>query len=76
MGAVHQARMYAAIDNAVTLPAFTRLDGALFYSFGAHLLAQINIENVANARFVVSANGNNNLQPGAPRAVRVSVTVR
>ena len=30
LGAVHQARMYAAIDNAVTLPAFTRWDGALF----------------------------------------------
>ncbi len=76
VGVVHQARMYAAVDNAVTLPAFTRLDGALFYSFGAHLLAQVNVENLANARFVVSAHGNDNLQPGAPRSVRVSVTVR
>ena len=76
LGVVHQARMYAAVDNTVTLPAFTRIDGALFYSFGAHLLAQVNVENVANARFVVSANGNNNLQPGTPRSVRVSVTVR
>ncbi len=76
MGVVHQARMYAAVDNTVTLPSFTRIDGALFYSLGAHLLAQVNIENVANARFVVSANGNNNLQPGTPRSVRVSVTVR
>lgn len=76
VGVVHQARMYAAIDNAVTLPSFTRIDGALFYSFGTHLLAQVNIENIANARFVVSAHSNNNLQPGAPRSVRVSLTVR
>ncbi len=76
LGVVHQARMYAAIDNAVTLPAFTRIDGALFYDLGAHVAAQVNIENVANARFTVSANGNNNLQPGTPRLVRVSVTVR
>ena len=76
LGVVHQARMYAAVDNAVTLPAFTRIDGALFYSFGARLLAQVNIENVANARFVVSGHSNNNLQPGTPRSVRVSVTVR
>lgn len=76
MGVVHQTRMYAAVDNTVTLPAFTRLDGALFYSFGARLMAQVNIENMANARFVVSAHSNNNLQPGTPRSVRVSVTVR
>ena len=76
LGVVHQARMYAAIDNAVTLPSFTRLDGALFYSLGAHLEAQVNIENIANARFMVSAHSNNNLQPGTPRLIRVSMTLR
>ncbi len=75
-GVVHQTPMYAAVDNKVTLPAFTRLDGALYLSLGGRLAAQANIENLANVRYVPSANGNNNLQPGAPRLLRVSLNVR
>jgi catecholate siderophore receptor len=76
LGVVHQERMYAAIDNAVTLPSFTRLDGAVYVPLGRRALLQINVENIANARYVASANGNNNLQPGAPRALRASMTLR
>ncbi len=76
LGVVHQTRMYAAVDNAVTLPSFTRLDAALYAPLGAHATMQFNIENLANVRYVASANGNNNLQPGTPRALRVAVTVR
>lgn len=76
LGVVRQARMYAAIDNRVVLPAFTRLDAGLYVSSGARLLLQANVENLANLRYVASANGNNNLQPGAPRLLRLSVTVR
>ncbi|MBI2407603.1 MAG: TonB-dependent siderophore receptor [Gemmatimonadetes bacterium] len=76
LGVVRQARMYAAIDNTVTLPAFTRLDAALYVTPGRHVLLQANVENLANVRYVASANGNNNLQPGTPRLLRLSVTVR
>lgn len=76
LGAVRQARMYAAIDNHVVLPAFTRLDAALYLSSGAHLLLQANVENLANVRYYPSASGNNNLQPGTPRLLRLSATVR
>ncbi|MBI2408685.1 MAG: TonB-dependent siderophore receptor [Gemmatimonadetes bacterium] len=76
LGVVRQERMYAAIDNKVMLPSFTRLDGALFVPMGQRLLLQVNVENVANVRYVASANGNNNLQPGTPRSLRASLTVR
>jgi catecholate siderophore receptor len=73
-GVVHQARVYAAIDNAVTLPAFTRADAALFYDMHRLARVQANIENVFDRRYFATAQGNNNILPGAPRLVRLSLT--
>ncbi|HYN82906.1 MAG TPA: TonB-dependent siderophore receptor [Gemmatimonadaceae bacterium] len=73
-GIIHQSKSFAAIDNTVTLPAFTKLDGAAYYAFGRNLRAQINVENVFNARYYPTANNNNNISPGAPRTLRFSVT--
>jgi len=74
VGVVHQARSYAAIDNSVTLPAFTRLDAALYYSLTSRLRTQVNVENVLDARYYPTTQGNNNIMPGAPRTLRLSVT--
>jgi catecholate siderophore receptor len=77
LGVLHQGRSYAAIDNAVTLPAFTRLDGAAFVRLPAlvpgALKAQINVENLLNARYYGTSHGNNNIMPGAPRTVRITL---
>ncbi|MDP9177574.1 MAG: TonB-dependent receptor, partial [Gemmatimonadota bacterium] len=73
-GVIHQSKSFAAIDNTVTLPGFTKLDGAAYYAFGRNLRAQINIENVFNARYYPTANSNNNISPGAPQTLRFSVT--
>jgi catecholate siderophore receptor len=74
LGVVHRGPMYAAIDNAVTLPAYTELDGALFFSLGRHVRAQLNIENLFNTEYYLTAHSNNNITPGSPRALRVSLT--
>jgi catecholate siderophore receptor len=74
LGAVHQARSYAAIDNKVTLPAFTRLDGALFVALPARLRAQVNAENLGNVRYFPTSQGNNNILPGSPRAWRIALS--
>ena len=74
LGVVHQADMYAAIDNAVTLPAFTRADAALFVDLTRTLRAQVNVENVLDTRYFATSHGNNNIMPGASRTVRVGVT--
>jgi catecholate siderophore receptor len=66
--------MYAAIDNAVRLPAFTRVDAALFIGLGAYLRAQMNLENLFDERYYPLAHSNNNITPGSPRAVRLSLT--
>lgn len=74
LGVVHQTAMYAAIDNTVTLPGFTRCDAAVFATLSSNLRAQMNLENVFNRRYYPQAHNNNNITPGSPRAVRLSLT--
>jgi catecholate siderophore receptor len=74
LGLVHQARMYAAIDNSVTIPAFTRVDAALYLTLPRFVRAQLNLENLFGTAYYATAQGNNNILPGAPRTVRFSVT--
>jgi catecholate siderophore receptor len=74
IGVVHQARMYAALDNSVTLPAFTRLDGALFFALPWHSRLQLNVENLFDTRYYSTSHGNNNIMPGASRTVRLSMS--
>jgi catecholate siderophore receptor len=75
VGAVHQSRMYAALDNTVTLPAFTRYDAGLYISLPAHSRLQVNMENVLGATYFATSQGNNNIMPGGPRTLRISVSV-
>ncbi|HEY0995141.1 MAG TPA: TonB-dependent siderophore receptor [Gemmatimonadaceae bacterium] len=75
-GVVHQARMYAAIDNKVTLPGFTRYDAAAFLALGRGLTAQVNVENLLDTRYIATSHGNDNIMPGARRAVRISLSAR
>jgi catecholate siderophore receptor len=76
LGMIHQDDMYAAIDNTVTLPGFTRFDGALFLRLTSLLGAQVNVENLTDERYYATSHGNNNIMPGASRTVRVSLTTR
>jgi catecholate siderophore receptor len=73
LGVVHQSRTFAAIDNKVVLPAFTRYDAALFARLTRALSAQLNVENLFDSRYFPTAHNNNNIQPGAPRTLRVSL---
>ena len=74
LGVVHQARVYTSLDNGTTLPPFTRLDAALYARPFAGVRAQLNVENLLDHRYYATSQGNNNIQPGAPRTVRASLT--
>ena len=76
LGLIHRADMFAAVDNTVTLPAYTRADAAVYWSFTERLRLQANIENAAGVRYYVNADSNNNISPGSPRAARIGLTVR
>jgi catecholate siderophore receptor len=73
LGVIHQTDMYAAIDNTVTLPRFTRVDAALYATLRPELRAQLNVENVLDTRYFATTQGNNNIMPGAPRTLRLAI---
>ena len=73
LGVVRQGRMYAAVDNTVTLPGFTRYDAAAFVGLGRGVRAQVNVENLLDARYYATSHGNNNIMPGATRTVRLTL---
>ncbi len=75
IGVIHQDRMFASIDNTVTLPSFTRVDGAMFVTLSRAVRAQLNVENLFDTRYFATAHNNNNIMPGSPRMFRVTLHV-
>ncbi len=73
-GVIYRSDMFAAIDNTVMLPGYTRADAAVFVSLTRQLRLQANVENLFDKRYYVNADSNTNISPGFPRMVRVSLT--
>ena len=76
LGVIHQGAQFASITNAVTLPSYTRLDGALSLDLTAGLRLQVNAENLSGTRYWFTAHTDDNLSPGAPTLVRVGLALR
>jgi catecholate siderophore receptor len=76
LGIISRGDSFVATDNMVVLPGFTRVDGAVFFTLNPRLRAQVNIENALDSRYSWSAHNNNNIAPGAPRAVRLTLTTQ
>jgi len=76
LGVIHQADMWAGIDNTVNIPGFTRADVALYYSLTERTRLQANLENLTNGQYFASAHSNNNITPGYARALRIGLTTR
>jgi len=76
LGIIHQADMWAGVDNTVALPGFTRADAALYYSLTEKMRLQANVENLTDNKYFISAHSNNNITPGYARALRVGLTMR
>ena len=76
LGIIHRSDMFAAIDDTVTLPGYTRADAAAYFSFNEKWRLQANFENLFNKTYYLNADNNNNISPGSPRAVRVGLIAR
>ena len=76
LGIINRSDMFAAIDNTVVLPGYTRADAAVYYSFNETWRMQANFENLFNTRYYLNADSNTNISPGSPRALRVGLTAR
>lgn len=76
LGILRQAKVFATVDDAVTLPAFTRADAAVFGRLNDRVTVQVNVENLFDTRYFATANSNNNITPGAPRTLRAALDLR
>jgi catecholate siderophore receptor len=76
IGIVRRTDMFAAIDNTVVLPGYTRADAAVFVSVSEKTRLQANMENVFNRKYYVNADSNTNISPGSPRGVRLGLVTR
>ena len=76
LGLVHQAETYASTTNAVTLPAFTRADAAVYYTFGRQNRLSLNVENLFDRRYYPTAGNDFNITVGSPRRAQLTLACR
>jgi catecholate siderophore receptor len=74
VGILFRTDMFATIDNTVTLPGYTRMDLAAFYSVTKDLRLQANLENALDRKYWTNADSNTNISPGFRRTLRVALT--
>jgi catecholate siderophore receptor len=76
LGIIHRSDMFAAVDNTVVLPGYTRADAAVFFSITERWRLQANLQNLFDTQYYLTADGNTNISPGAPRGARVALVAR
>ena len=76
LGVTSMSKRYAATDNTVYLPGYTRVDGALYYRINDKFDLQLNIENLFDKHYFLYADSNTNISPASPRAVRAGLNVK
>ncbi|OYX96393.1 MAG: TonB-dependent siderophore receptor [Novosphingobium sp. 17-62-19] len=76
LGITHQSKSFTTISNGVTLPAFTRLDAAVFYDLSENLSLQLNVENLTDTDYFPAAHTDNNISTGEPINARLTVRAK
>lgn len=66
LGAYYVGERYAFSDNLVTMPAYTRLDGALSYRWKTAEFS-LNVRNLTGKHYYEYATNSNQIAPGTPR---------
>lgn len=78
-GIIHQSSQFAAIRTSATttkLPAFTRVDAALYYDLSDAVQLQMNVENLFDTTYFADAHNNNNISTGAPINGRFTIRAK
>lgn len=76
IGVIHQGKRFSGTDNTVSMPGYTRVDGAIYYRLSEAVDLQVNLENLFNERYFLFAHSNTNFTPGSPRAFKAGLNVR
>jgi catecholate siderophore receptor len=75
LGVVYQSESFTSFNNTVKLPSFARADGAIYYAFaGGKTRLALNVENLFDKKYFPTVDGDNNISPGAPRLVRLTLS--
>ena len=72
----YQSAQFATISGATRVPAYTRIDGAIFYKLTDKIEAQVNIENLTDKTYFPSAHNDNNISTGAPINARFTLVAK
>lgn len=75
-GVIYNAKFYPAVDNAVVVPGYARVDAAAYWKITDKITAQLNVENLLGARYYAAATNNNNIMSGAPRSAWVTLNAK
>ena len=75
-GLYHQAKSFASISSNVVLPAWTRIDAALYYVLSENLKLQLNVENLLDETYFPAAHNDNNISTGGPASARLTLHAR
>ena len=73
IGVTHQSSQFATNDNSVRIPAFTRVDAALYYDLSEKVQVQLNVENLFDTTYYPSVHNNDNISTGEPLNARLTV---
>jgi len=76
LGILNRSDMYAAIDDTVILPGYTRADAAVYYSLTERTRLQLNVQNLFDRKYYLNADNDTNISPGSPRAFLAGLVVR
>ena len=79
LGVIYQSSQLAAIRKVAAttvLPAYTRIDAALFYDISDKIALQANVENLFDTNYFPESHTNNNISTGAPINGRISVKLK
>lgn len=73
IGVTHQSSQFATNDNTVRIPAFTRVDAALYYNVSEQVQVQLNVENLFDETYYPAVHNNDNISTGEPLNARLTV---
>ncbi|MBN8844119.1 MAG: TonB-dependent siderophore receptor [Sphingomonadales bacterium] len=76
VGVTHQGKRFAATDNLVSMPGYTRVDAAVYFDISENVGLQLNVENLFGERYFLYAHSNTNITPGSPTAAKVGLNVK
>lgn len=72
-GVTYRGANYANVDNVIEIPAFTTVDLAAYYRPAPKGMSlALNLKNIFDRKYFISANNDVGILPGAPRSVELT----